>query len=375
MDFNFWLRGLIISLLFSVKLLGQDLDVLPAVSSLSLSNKILVDQGTRSKSATLTQLQTLIGTGISLDWSRITTGKPTTLAGYGIVDAALDAGVLHKAGTETITGKKIINNVDIEILNSTISPRIYNTNSKSGIQFGGALKIFSTGNDLLDLFELSMATDGSFDLNSNTIGSSGGGADMHFKVVSDGAKFEITGGGLSVSTIAGTGTRAVEADLNGNLIAIGRRNRTLAVDVSVISRSTFGETDYGSYTIPDNTLTTNGDVVTYSVKGDALVTGQKSFKIYFGAILISELHSSSAAILQATNTVSIMRTSSTTAEVFYTPLNPTTATQNVPSAGSLTGLNFAASIIVKSAIQHDGSGGGSSSITARAARITFEPAP
>lgn len=127
MAFNIRFWGLIISLFFTVNLFGQDLDGISPASSLSLTNKILVDQGTRSKSATLTQLQALIGGGggasnldglsdvvittpstgqlvrfngtnwvnvsliasdiPALDWSKITTGKPTTLAGYGITNA------------------------------------------------------------------------------------------------------------------------------------------------------------------------------------------------------------------------------------------------------------------------------------------------
>lgn len=49
----------------------------------------------------------------NLDWSKITSGKPTTLAGYGITDAytktEIDADVVHKAGEEQISGLKIFN--------------------------------------------------------------------------------------------------------------------------------------------------------------------------------------------------------------------------------------------------------------------------
>lgn len=41
----------------------------------------------------------------SLAWSRIT-GRPTTLAGYGITDAALDNTVVHNTGNETVAGVK-----------------------------------------------------------------------------------------------------------------------------------------------------------------------------------------------------------------------------------------------------------------------------
>lgn len=49
----------------------------------------------------------------NLDWSKITSGKPTTLAEYGITDAytktEIDANVVHKAGEEQISGLKIFN--------------------------------------------------------------------------------------------------------------------------------------------------------------------------------------------------------------------------------------------------------------------------
>jgi hypothetical protein len=39
----------------------------------------------------------------SLAWSKLT-GTPTTLGGFGVTDGALDSGVVHKSGIETITG-------------------------------------------------------------------------------------------------------------------------------------------------------------------------------------------------------------------------------------------------------------------------------
>lgn len=47
-----------------------------------------------------------------LAWSRLT-GKPTTLSGFGITDAALDSTVLHKTGAETKAGVLTLSNSPI----------------------------------------------------------------------------------------------------------------------------------------------------------------------------------------------------------------------------------------------------------------------
>jgi hypothetical protein len=56
----------------------------------------------------------------NLDWSKITSGKPTTLAGYGITDAASDSAVVHLAGTETVSGAKTFSAV-VNVSNATAS--------------------------------------------------------------------------------------------------------------------------------------------------------------------------------------------------------------------------------------------------------------
>ncbi|WP_316815844.1 hypothetical protein [Pedobacter nyackensis] len=48
----------------------------------------------------------LTGTASSVPWAGVAS-KPTTLVGYGITDAALDANVVHKTGNETIAGVKL----------------------------------------------------------------------------------------------------------------------------------------------------------------------------------------------------------------------------------------------------------------------------
>ena len=59
-----------------------------------------------------------IGDGIN--WSNIT-DTPTTLSGYGITDAALDADVLHKTGNETKTGV-------LTLVDSPVVPTAVNSN-------------------------------------------------------------------------------------------------------------------------------------------------------------------------------------------------------------------------------------------------------
>jgi Lower baseplate protein N-terminal domain len=58
------------------------------------------------------------------------TGKPTTISGYGIADAALDSTVVHLAGTETITGVKTFNNK--VILGYTSGNILIGTNTDAG---------------------------------------------------------------------------------------------------------------------------------------------------------------------------------------------------------------------------------------------------
>ena len=54
-----------------------------------------------------------------LAWSRLT-GKPTTISGFGITDAALDSAVLHKTGNETVAGIKTFSTSPI-VPNATVS--------------------------------------------------------------------------------------------------------------------------------------------------------------------------------------------------------------------------------------------------------------
>ena len=65
----------------------------------------------------------------SLDWAKITTGKPTTIAGYGITDAALDATVVHLTGDEFISGSKVFMN-KIRIGGNISSPELLAVNGK-----------------------------------------------------------------------------------------------------------------------------------------------------------------------------------------------------------------------------------------------------
>lgn len=62
-----------------------------------------------------------------VNWS-VVDNTPTTLAGYGITDGALDTAVVHLAGTETITGAKTFSsNVIIESTGTTDALRITQT--------------------------------------------------------------------------------------------------------------------------------------------------------------------------------------------------------------------------------------------------------
>lgn len=67
MAFNFWIRSLIISILFSTNLIAQDFDLLDPATTLNLADRTSIRQGTgssaRTKRITLAQLQAIIGGG------------------------------------------------------------------------------------------------------------------------------------------------------------------------------------------------------------------------------------------------------------------------------------------------------------------------
>lgn len=101
--------------------------------SLSIANTgvFAATYGSSTQSVTLTvnargQITNAFATTITPSWLNVT-DKPTTLAGYGITDAALDANVVHKTGSlaETITGvKTFTDDVEVKKVGSTTTLRI-----------------------------------------------------------------------------------------------------------------------------------------------------------------------------------------------------------------------------------------------------------
>lgn len=72
---------------------------------------------------------TLAATDIpSLDWSKITSGKPTTLAGYGITDAKIVNGVIT-LGSNTIT----VNNATLTIQKNGTTVKTFTANASSNV--------------------------------------------------------------------------------------------------------------------------------------------------------------------------------------------------------------------------------------------------
>jgi phage-related tail fiber protein len=79
---------------------------------------------------------TLAATDIpALDWSKITTGKPTTIAGYGITDAAASA---HNHTLDSLSNVTIAGNTSGEILRWTGTAWVNNTLAEAGIQAAGS---------------------------------------------------------------------------------------------------------------------------------------------------------------------------------------------------------------------------------------------
>ena len=358
MAFNIWFRGLILSLLFSVKLFGQDLDVLPAASSLSLSNKILVDQGSRSKSATLTQLQSLIGgssitatppltysTGVmgiqlattsqngylsSIDWNTFN-GKQAALG----FTAANDANVVHKTGSETVAG----------------------------------LKTFTNGIQSTSLF----APNGSTGM---TVAADAGAVDYMRVEAGNPVELRMEGTSTNIGLTLkpkGTGLLDIQADggikLKDDFVAVKRFNKTLIVETATVTQSTSGSTNYAIFIVPAQLLAKDGDVVSYEITADGNGTSSKGFKVYFNGIVLTECTHATLSINRGSRTVKVIRTSNTTAEyhVSYSNL------ENVGAYVPLTGLNFASNDYYFYA-ELISTGGGTTS-TGRCARLTFEPAP
>ncbi len=71
----------------------------------------------------------------SLDWSKITTGKPTTLSGYGITDAASSS---HTHTMENLSNVTVTSNSSGEILKWNGTAWVNNTLAEAGIQPAGS---------------------------------------------------------------------------------------------------------------------------------------------------------------------------------------------------------------------------------------------
>lgn len=72
----------------------------------------------------------------SLDWSKITSGKPTTLAGYGITDAALAS---HNHTLDSLTNVTVTSPQDSQVL--LYSSGVWVNASQSGVVSGSATKL------------------------------------------------------------------------------------------------------------------------------------------------------------------------------------------------------------------------------------------
>lgn len=184
---------------------------------------------------------------------------------------------------------------------------------------------------------------------------------------------------LKVISLQGIGKRVLEADQNGDVTATSRLNRTLSTYTIQLNYSANTEVDYFSYTIPANTLTTNGDLIEYEFIFFAR-TSSIAYEMS-GLIQINGFEACRLTTNKTNGSVYALRlrltrtTSSTVSYAIYTSnidntnevlLKPTGA------VSTLGGLDFTTAIVFKSRVSENDI---TNEILGMSARITFEPAP
>jgi hypothetical protein len=399
MDINIWFRGLILSLLFSVTSIGQDIDQLPNASSLNLADRTVVRQGSggsaRTRNATLTQLQTLFGGVTSIygrmgvvvaqsgDYNTSQVAENTNLyftnararaalsptypilynSSTGVIDiktaSATESGIITQ-GTQDINGRK-------NFLSGIQTSIIYDINTNYVAYFGGTASP-------VNYLSFNNSSTG----NSPNISASGTDANIGIDLVPKGTGKINVNSGIKVSALAGTGIRIVAANASGDLMATTRVNRTLSVTTYNPPQQHTASTaaDYGSYTIPAGLLSTDGDAVKLEVTGQILgAVGVNSLSGWFGgAFVFSKTFSGGSTARSASLSFTVIRTSNTTAVIHVAEPGGQTAINTTDGDMIVrTGLNFSTNNYTINASM---SGNGSSSgALLGAVRVTFEPAP
>jgi uncharacterized protein (TIGR02145 family) len=108
-----WSVGTVTSIALSLPAIfsvtGSPVTVTGALSASLVSQSAGLVFASPSGSAGTPSFRSLVSTDIpNLDWSKITSGKPTTLAGYGITDGVNTTGNQSIAGNKTFTGSVIV---------------------------------------------------------------------------------------------------------------------------------------------------------------------------------------------------------------------------------------------------------------------------
>ena len=365
----------------------------------------------------------------ALDWSKITTGKPTTIAGYGITDAYPLAGnpsnFLNANQSITLSGD--ITGAGTTVITTTIAPNVVTT----GKILDGTITTADLSNSSVTVVKINatgtasslnfLRGDGSWqpplsatapiDLTAGVISIPAAGTFTSgyvntgvqdfggVKSFSSSTKMvtiqdfgandiidlsvnnimTVKGATMKVNYLAGTGVRALEADASGIITATGRRNRVLMATVynPATQHISATDADYGAYTIPAGLMAKDGDAIKLEVTGQLLApSGVNSLAGYFGATFVfSKTFSAGSTTRSASLFFTVIRTSNTTA-VIHVPEPANGQTTINTSNGDLitrTGLNFTTNTyVIKATMGGDGTASGAA---LGAVRVIFEPAP
>lgn len=144
-----------------------------------------------------------------------------------------------------------------------------------------------------------------------------------------------------------------------------------------VNNSSTTETDLYSYTIPANTLLTNGESGQSKYWGTFNdVTATATMKVKFGGTTI---YNSGAITVSSTGSweinVTVLRTGTTTARATVTIQTPTASSVLYASSINLTGIDFTATNIFVVTGQAGGATGGSSDITLQGGKIWWTSGP
>jgi hypothetical protein len=177
-------------------------------------------------------------------------------------------------------------------------------------------------------------------------------------------------GGVGISTSTTTNTVTVEVNTASNALP-----HTLNKQYSPVGNTGTSESDLYTYTIPGNTMNTDGQSVHFEMAGlfnDATAT--VALQLYFGGVSFAN---TGALTIGSTGKWSangyIIRTSSSDATAWVTINSQTTTDKSYTFLADLSGVDFTAGNIFKLTGQAGGGGGGSNDITAKTWVVRYQP--